>query len=239
MIDYSLSVIIPAYNEENDIVESVQANITTLNEFNINYEIIIVNDGSTDNSLSLVESVFFNNKNVKTVSKTQNQGFGSAVKTGIQYCRKTHIIVVPVDSPLSINIYKCFHSHIGDADILVSYRKERKGYSLRMRFNSVFFHFLISNLFKLKLKDYNWIHLYSNIIFQEQKIEIKSNGIFMLAEILIKSFWAKYTFFEFPVDHSERQNGIPTAASYNVALVTAYDTIIFYIKYLIKGPFFK
>lgn len=224
----SLSLIIPAYNEEKDIIKAIDQNIEILKAYNIDFEIIVVNDGSIDNTRSLIENRSYDQNTVKLFSK-ENGGFGSAIKKGIELSDKEYIIFVPVDSPLTTDVSKKFIESLGKADILVSYRIRREGYTKRMKANSVFFHFFISKLFSIDLHDYTWIHVYKRSIF-ENGITIEYPGIFMLPEVLIKAKDMNLSFYEFPVAMSIRENGIATAASYKVAFYTFRDMIDFYIK---------
>ena len=159
--------------------------------------------------------------------KKKNEGFGSAIRKGIELAVKKFVMFVPVDSPLTEDIMQSFYENIDKADILVGYRIEKKGYSWRMKLNSRIFHVLVSKLFNMKLKDYNWIHLYRREIFNE--IIIQYNGIFMLAEVLIKGKQKGYTITEFPVEMIKRSGGVATAGSFKAALQTARDLFSFFI----------
>ena len=183
---YSLSVIVPAYNEELDVLKSIQQNIQVLDFSGIDYELIIIDDGSYDNTKKIVEENFeFSNK-FRLFSK-KNGGFGSAVRLGIELSEKDYIVFIPVDSPLDESQVNEINRNIGKADLLISYRTNRLGYTNRMKINSKIFHLLISFLFNLKLKDYTWIHIYNRKIFSHSGIKIESDGIFMLPEIIIKA----------------------------------------------------
>ncbi|MBL7892783.1 MAG: glycosyltransferase family 2 protein [Bacteroidia bacterium] len=224
---HSLSLIIPAYNEEESIEAAVLVNIEVLQRAEIEFEIIIIDDGSKDKTKGIIEEKFAGKPNLIFFSKP-NGGFGSAVRKGIELSSRDYVMFVPVDSPLNENTLSSFLMHANKADIIVSYRMERKGYSNRMKVNSSIYHKLISFLFGLSLKDYNWIHLYNRKIFD--KITIENGRIFMLAEVLIKAKRLGYTFYEFPIEMEERTSGDRTAASYKAALQTFFDTIRFFFK---------
>jgi len=225
---HSLSVIIPAYNEEVGIKHAVMTNIDVLNKFQLDLEVIIVNDGSFDSTDSIVRENFLNIPHIKYHDKKKNSGFGAAMRTGIELSSKEQVMFVPVDSPLTDEIMQKFYDHINKADILVGYRTERKGYTYRMRLNSWLFHGLVSTLFRMNLKDYNWIHLYRRKIFDG--INIEYNGIFMLAEVLIKAKRKGFTIIEFPVEMIKRSGGVATAGSWKAAFQTAGDLFSFYFK---------
>ena len=79
----SFSIIIPVFNEEAIIVNSINQNIEVIEKSGVSYEVVVVNDASKDNSLKLIEDNFKNCQNVKIHSHTKNKGFGGAVRTGI------------------------------------------------------------------------------------------------------------------------------------------------------------
>ena len=223
----SLSLIIPAYNEEAGIDDAIKKNLINLSASSVPFEIIVIDDGSKDNTKKIVEQNYSGNPLITFYSKP-NGGFGSAVKKGIELAKNKYILFVPVDSPLNEKTLSTFMEHLGKADILVSHRISRKGYSFRMKLNSGIYHFLISKAFNLSLKDYNWIHLYDRAIFD--KIVIEDEGIFMLAEVLIKAKKNNYSFFEFPIEMEERMDGVKTAASFKAAIRTFKALLRFYFK---------
>lgn len=221
-MDSSLSIITPIYNEEEVLFNSIQSTLNSAQLYFKNIEYIIINDGSTDNSKSIIDNNF-DNDIFKIVHKT-NGGFGSAIKTGLALASKEYVICIPADSPLDIDTAKTFFEAYKKADIVVSYRVERMGYSKWMLFNSTVFHFLVSNLFNIKLQDFNWIHLYKTQIFKY--INIQSKGIFMLAEVLIKAKEHNFSFIEIPVHQKQRLTGIATASKPSAVLKTIIEMCI-------------
>ncbi|MEX2590172.1 MAG: hypothetical protein WD334_08200, partial [Chitinophagales bacterium] len=134
----------------------------------------------------------------------------------------------PADSPLDKDTcHTFFSSNIDFADIIISYRKERKGYTRSMLLNSKIYHFLISWLFSIKLKDYNWIHLYKRDIFNS--IEINSKGLFMLSEVLVKANKLGFKIEEVEVDQKMRLTGIATVSKPSAIINTLKEMISFYI----------
>lgn len=222
-----LSIIIPVYNEEDAVFSSVNNAIEILSREKNTYEIIIVDDGSTDRSREILLNHFSNNENIRLNFHKQNEGFGAAIRTGIEASNGDSIWCLPVDSPLNQELYNSFKPFLGKADIIVGYREERKGYSLWMRLNSKIFHLLISSLFSMSLKDYNWIHVYSSKVFQQ--IEIESNGIFMLAEVLIKADRQGFSIIETPVVQPARLTGVASASKIKNIIKTLLDIIRFKI----------
>ena len=227
-LNKSFSIIVPAYNESESIVGAITKDIEVLNRFGYAYELIVVNDGSNDNTLQLLKENYSKEPLVKILSHETNLGLGAAVKTGMRAAGKNAVIVAPVDSPLNEQMFQSFINNYPKADVLVSYRTERKGYTPYMRFNSWLYKKIISLLFNMHLKDYNWIHLYKTEPLRKAGIEIESTGIFMLAEILIKTQRAGLTMVEFPVDHDRRLTGSPSAVKFKVMVRTAKEMFMFF-----------
>lgn len=218
----SLSLIIPVYNEEETILSAIESNLNALKKYLTNYEIIIVNDGSQDNSQAIINNFINGKENFIAIEKEINQGMGSAVRLGIEHAKFDYILPVPADCPLDENTLNNFLSNLDKVDVLIGYRPQRVGYSLRMQINSIVFHKLISRLFKINLKDYNWIHLYKRKIFFDDGITISSNGIMMLAEILIKAERKGMFMKEIEIVQRARLTGTATAAKF----ITVIKTII-------------
>jgi glycosyltransferase involved in cell wall biosynthesis len=227
MKPFSVSVIIPAYNEEAIIKNAVKTALDILAASDSDFEIIVVDDGSSDQTPAILDQFFGSHPRITIYHKPYNEGFGSAIRCGIKLAKKQFIFCVPSDSPLTAPLYGIFSSHAHKADVLVSYRKEKIGYSIRKHINSYVYHRLISIAFGMCLRDYNWIHMYNRKLFDEGKIEIEYNGIFMLAEILIKAKRAGFTFCEFEVEQTERLTGIATASKLTAIIKTLGEMISF------------
>jgi glycosyltransferase involved in cell wall biosynthesis len=230
MKSFAVSVIIPVYNEEAIIARSVLQAYNVLCNKGITFEIIIVNDGSTDNTANIAKHNFTHIPEIVVYNKETNQGFGSAIRSGIKLSKNKYIFCVPADSPLTEDLYLAFSANALKADIIVSYRREKIGYSIQKHINSYVYHKLISVLFDMQLQDYNWIHMYNRKIFDEGNISIDFNGIFMLAEVLVKAKRNNYTFFEIEVEQTERLTGIATASKFSAVIKTLIDVIVFSLR---------
>lgn len=216
----SLSIVIPAYNEEEIIVTSVQQTLAAVSQAVADYEIIIVDDGSKDATQALVNKHLHEWPQARMVINKKNGGFGAAVWAGIQEASKEFILCVPVDSPIDLETLAPFLAVAPSTDVVASYRVKRVGYTLRMRFNSWAYHKLVSVVFGINLKDYNWIHLYRSCIFK--KVTYQSRGIFMMVEVLLEARKNGFKIAEIPVHQKQRVTGIATSAK--------LSTILFVLK---------
>lgn len=98
-IDKGLTVIIPAYNEKNSIIPTIEQVLGIMNRSKISYELIVVNDGSTDGTRELVEAFLAKSK-VKTLTllnHSPNRGYGASLKTGISHSKFANICITDAD----------------------------------------------------------------------------------------------------------------------------------------------
>ncbi len=94
----NVSIVIPAYNEENGIINVISEIELLMNENRINHEVIIVDDGSTDKTIEKVSST-----NAKLIHHQQNRGYGAALKTGIRASIYDQIAIIDADGTYPVN----------------------------------------------------------------------------------------------------------------------------------------
>lgn len=122
-----LSLVFPAYNEEKRLGPTIDKTIEYFSSKNINYEIIIVNGGSTDNTFELIKqkisnfsSEYSNLKDIICASYTGNGGKGWAVKTGINICRGKYILMLDSDGSTNIEEYESLYNSIKDESYAIA-----------------------------------------------------------------------------------------------------------------------
>ncbi len=124
----SLSIVIPMYNEASRIHKTIESVLGFLNKsyFIENYEILLIDDGSSDNTCEVVNSFIKDNKNIRLIKHQFNKGKGEAIKTGISDSVMGYILYMDADS--SVNIYELdsFINHIDKYDVIIGSRKKIK-----------------------------------------------------------------------------------------------------------------
>ena len=96
-----VSIIIPVYNEEKTILKIINK---ILQLKNINKELIVVNDGSTDNTKKLLSK--FSNKRIRIINHSKNSGKGAAIRTAQKHVTGTHVIIQDADLEYEPTDYK-------------------------------------------------------------------------------------------------------------------------------------
>lgn len=202
---YSLSAIVPFYNEQ----ETIEKSVTRLVNTNLFDEIILIDDNSNDESSNIAKEIEKNYENVKYFKKNINEGKGSAVIYGYTKISSSHVIVHDADleyDPNDIKKLKDLSLKNQDALILgsrttgsLNRTKKYKHLVIGNKIISKFF----SIINKLEVSDISTCYmLYSNKFIKESKISEKKFGIEI--EILSKFVKSKNEIIETPISYSGR-----------------------------------
>ena len=192
----TLSVIIPAYNEEENIEDVVHKCLQVCPGLTGRFELLIIDDGSADGTAKIAQRLASQHNQVKLLQHQQNMGWGSAIKTGLAHAALDWVMYIPSDNQFDPADIAELVPHTTDADIVVAARADRCGYSWVRVVGSAGFILLVRSLFGLRLGDFNFIHLYRREIFEH--IEITSGKEFMCAEVLVKAHHAGLRIVEVP-----------------------------------------
>lgn len=98
-----LSIIVPAYNEEDNLQPNIKKFINYLEKQNYDYEIIIINDGSQDNTDAIAKKLAAENKKIKFINNPTNQGKGAVVRQGLIYGQGRYRMFIDADGATSID----------------------------------------------------------------------------------------------------------------------------------------
>lgn len=227
----SLTIVMPAFNEERNLLSAVTETQKTCRAQAISHEIIIVDDGSRDQTGRIAEDMIQSGMPLCYIRHEKNRGIGAAFWTGVQKACGEHVLLVPCDNPLMPDDLAAFAPCMGHADIIAGARKERTGYTPGLKFMSfVYNRILIGMLFRIPLSDVNWIQMYRRRIFTEGGITIEHPGIFFFAEVLVKARRKGYSMVEVPVTMRKRIHGRPTISRLPVILKIFRDMVLFFFK---------
>ncbi|MGB2601382.1 MAG: glycosyltransferase [Candidatus Omnitrophota bacterium] len=151
----SISFVLPMYNESANIRGSVETLKTIASTLTANYEIIVVDDASTDDSADIVEEIAAKDDTVKLLRLEKNSMFGGAFAKGFKSASKDVIMYMDSDMPVSEEDIQESFPLINDSDIVTGYSKIKKGDTLKRKIISGGYNLLVQTLFGLNLKDIN------------------------------------------------------------------------------------
>lgn len=209
----ALSVVVPAYNEEALLDDSIRRLHHALAELHLAAEIIIVDDGSRDRTGAIADALALELPGVVACHQ-ENQGIGGAFRTGAARATGEYLILWPADMPAVASDLAPYVAEFGRADVIVGVRRARVGYNPLMRLNAWLYPRLVATLFDLRVRDVNWIHAYRRAQFL--KIRLTQRGIPMLAEALVRLRDLGATLVEVDVQMKARLDGVPSASRWRV-----------------------
>lgn len=224
MNQFKISIILPAYNEAENISIVVTDIINCMQFLSWDYEIIIVNDGSIDNSIGVIGSLI-KNPQIKSVNHSENRGYGAALRSGFHVATMPWIFFMDSDRQFDIREITKLSKYTNDFDMVIGYRKNRQDNMLR-KLNATIFNLAVNLLFGLWLKD---IDCAFKLIRREiiDTIKLESNGALINTELLVKTKRLGYKIKQLPVSHHPRPKGEQSGANVKVILRAIKEIILF------------
>jgi len=202
----SLSVIIPAYCESENILDTLGNVTTALAPLDLEHEILVIDDGSTDGTGAIVTSNLHRYPHVQLLVNDRNRGFGWTYRRGVEAARLDHIVMVHGDNAWGAATLRDFFSRVGEADIIVGYTRDmwRSRTWTRTAISKTFT--LVVNLITGRwLKYYNGLQIHQAGVLKSLRIE--SRGFGFQPEVLVKALRLTRTKLEVPMDLIEREKG--------------------------------
>jgi len=201
----NLSIIIPAYNEENNLEKIVKKTLLETKKSVKKFEIIIIDDGSKDNTYAVALQMVKKFNEIKVLQHPKNMGSGMAIRTGIIHAKNNLITYIPADGQFELSEIKKYIRAAQNADIVIGSRMERSDYSLFRLLSSWVFIKLVNFLFHSNYKDVNWVHMWKKKVFKN--IQVKSKGVFLLEETLVRASKAGFKIVEIDSLYKPRLSG--------------------------------
>lgn len=210
----SLSFVYPMYNEIANIEPCIKGTMEIGEKLGVDYEIIVVDDASTDGCGALADKLAQQYPGLKVIHHPVNRKLGGALKTGFANATKNYILYMDSDLPLDFNDVCQAIPQIGAADMLIGYRISRAE-SVRRIVISKAYNLMIRVFFGLKVRDVNFsFKLFKSEIFR--RIRLGSEGSFIDAELLIETHKRGYAIKEIGMKYYPRVAGESTLASNSV-----------------------
>lgn len=203
----SISAVFPAYNDGGTIASMVAAAWIALNQVTDDYEIIVVNDGSSDYTATMLNEISVRYPELRVITHPSNQGYGAALRTGFSAASKDWVFYTDGDSqynPLElVNLVRALHEGV---DVVNGYKLTRNDSWMRIVIGRAY-HYFVKFLFGIRIRDVDCdFRLIPRHILEE--IELKSVSGAICLELVKKIEDAGYVFAEVPVNHYSRKYGV-------------------------------
>ncbi len=225
--NHSLSVVLPAYNEEQIIGQTVLYVLHTLSAWKLDFEIIVVNDGSADRTGEIVAALAEADPRVRLITHTTNQGYGAALVSGFAAATKHLTLFMDSDGQFDIRDLERFFPYIDEYDAIIGYRLHRQDAWMR-KLNAWGWKCLICLLLDVHVRDIDCAFklLRTSILHQHP---LTTCGAMINAELLYRLKRAGYTYREVGVQHLPRQGGRATGANLRV-IARAFRELFVYMR---------
>ena len=212
----SLSIFFPCYNEEGNIEKLINKSLAVAGAIGVDYEIIIVNDGSIDKTGEIAERLAVENPGVRVVHHKKNSGYGAALQSGFRAARKDYVFYTDGDGQFDIADMPALLGHMSDYDIVSCYRIKRQDNIIR-KINAFCWTTLVSMMFNLKLRDIDCaFKLYKREIFDG--MNLISTGALIDTEVLSRAKADGRTIYQTGVNHYPRLVGESSGGDIKVVL---------------------
>lgn len=221
-----ISVVVPVYNEERNIPSLLEELLPVLDDCPNGYEVICINDGSTDRSLEILKAVAAGNSHVKVIDFARNFGQTSAMMAGVTYASGD--IIVPIDADLQNdpNDIPGLLAKLREGfDVVSGWRRNRRDKTFRRVYLSRIANWIISKVTHLKLHDYGCtLKAYRSTLIKEVNLY---GEMHRFIPVYVSLLGGKVT--EMEVNHRPRKHGV---SKYGVERILKVLLDLLVIKFL-------
>jgi glycosyltransferase involved in cell wall biosynthesis len=212
----SITVFFPCYNEQDNVAKVAEQAVQVLEALQADYEVIIVDDGSSDNTGPNADRLAAQHARVRVIHHPRNLGYGAALQSGFRAATRELVFHTDGDAQFDLAELPALLPLTQEYDIVCGYRMNRQDNALR-RMNGWLWTKMVGMLFSLRLRDIDCaFKLYKRAIFDQ--IRMESTGALISTEILARAVKKGYTITEVGVHHYPRTAGRPTGGNPRVIL---------------------
>jgi glycosyltransferase involved in cell wall biosynthesis len=222
-----LSIFFPFWNEQDNIEKIVMDAVPVAKQVARKWEILMIDDGSSDKTLQLAERLAKKDAHFRVISHQPNRGYGAALTSGLTHAKYKYIVFTDGDGQFDFSEVTKFVDKIDTSDMVIGYRKKRRDKKLFKRL-------LLMNL--LKVWDFMLFRFYFKDIdcgfkmFRRETVQkllpLRSEGAMITTEILAKARSKHLNIKEVGVTHYPRELGHQTGANGPVIIRAILESLI-------------
>ena len=224
----SLTLFFPCYNETENVEEMIRQAVQVGEDYGIDYEVLVVDDGSRDDSGEKIRKWSAKNPRVKLVQHEANRGYGAALRTGLSSATKDLIFLTDGDNQFQLSDIEKLFSKIDGCDVVAGFRIVRQDKPYR-RLQGFLWTQLNRTLFHLPVRDVDCAFK----LFRRkclQGLELESNQLLIHAEILARLKKKGFKIEEIGIPHHPRRAGQANATHPSRILKTFGELFKLYWK---------
>jgi glycosyltransferase involved in cell wall biosynthesis len=231
---HAISFVLPAYNEEENITRAVESVVAAARRFCTDFEVIVVDDGSTDRTSELVTEAAAQHPQVRLVRHARNRGYGEALRTGFLRAGLEYVFFTDADNQFDIEELGLLLPWADHVDVVAGYRKNRQDPMMR-RLNAWVWNRLVRVLFYVPVRDIDCaFKLFRKSTLDD--IDIESVGAMVNTELMVKLGRTGKTVVEVGVTHLPRTAGQARGAKLSVIVRALIEVSRMYDRLSTLGP---
>lgn len=201
-----LSLILPALNEEQSVVECLGRVALAVEKIVDRFEIIFIDDGSTDRTGDLAAEFAAGDPRVRVLRNEQNVNYGVSLARGIQAARGEWLTHNGADLPLAPEDFEPFVARFDSADVIVATRASKEAHSPWRRVTSLTNNLLLRMLFSPQTSDLNFTQFYRREALLRLPL-ISTSPAFVTPELILRSEHAGHRVIELEAEFCRRTAG--------------------------------
>ena len=230
----SLSLVLPAFNEEANIGEVVREALALLPRFADPFEIIVVDDGSRDRTAEIVADLARQDPRVRLIQHGRNRGYGAALVSGFNATSGDFVMFMDADRQFDINDFRLLTPFAADFDIVAGFRMERND-PLHRRVFAETFNVAVRVLFGVHMRDIDCaFKLFRGDLLRS--LPLSAPGALINTEIQAKARRQRARVQQVGVHHYPRMAGTPTGGNPRVILRAMRETLVLWWKMRFYRP---
>lgn len=230
----SISVFFPVFNDAGTIASLVSDALAVLPSLTDDYEVILINDGSTDETAAIIDGLASTLPHVRVVHHERNQGYGAALRSGFRHASKDLIFYTDGDAQYDVCELPHLHTLMRDGvDVVNGYKRMRADRRRRKVLGAVY-NRLARFLFRLPVRD---VDCDFRLLRRRavQQINLNSSSGVICVELVHKLRTVGCVFAEAPVTHKPRVCGSSQFFTFRRVSKTALDFFALWLNLAVLG----
>lgn len=232
----SITVIIPAYNEEGNLTTTVEEAVQSLDKKFQDYEVLIFNDCSTDRTAEIAEGFSAKNPRIITINNPKNMGLGYNFSKGVELASKEYTMLLHGDNETTQASVENIFDHVGKTDIVIPCTANTEVRALSRRIVSKLFTMLMNIMTGLRITYYNGPCVFRSSIIKQTPVT--TWGFAYMAAILARLIKAGATYEEVPMYLQKRGQGESKAFKLKniVSVIKTLAGLLWEFKFGLASP---
>ncbi len=211
-----LTIVLPCFNEEDNVADAIRYAAAAADAVALDYEVIVVNDGSTDATAERAAAFAAADEHVRLVVHAVNRGYGDALRSGLEAARMPWIFLTDADLQFDLRELERFAPLAADADLVVGRRAQRRDPLVR-RANAGAWNWLVRRMFAIPIRDVDCAFKLIRADLLDG-LELRSHGAMISTELVVRLLARGARLRERDVLHRPRVAGEQSGADLRVVL---------------------